>query len=43
LLVEIHTAPDRAWSDGCQSLDLKKFASLMEGLKPIANACGRTL
>jgi 3-deoxy-7-phosphoheptulonate synthase len=43
LLVEIHTAPDRAWSDGCQSLDLKEFASLMEGLKPIANACGRTL
>lgn len=43
LLIEVHAAPNRAWSDGCQSLDLKQFASLMNGMKAFAEACGRTL
>ncbi|MGD2108468.1 MAG: 3-deoxy-7-phosphoheptulonate synthase [Phycisphaerae bacterium] len=43
LLIEVHSNPSRAWSDGCQSLDLKQFASLMAGLEPIAQACGREL
>jgi 3-deoxy-7-phosphoheptulonate synthase len=43
LLVEIHGTPEQAWSDGEQSLPLDDFRSLMKGLRPIAEASGRTL
>ncbi len=43
LLIEVHSAPNRAWSDGCQSLDPQQFVSLMDGLRPFAEVCGRTL
>ena len=43
LLVEVHRAPDRAWSDGDQSLDPEQFRALMRGLKPLAAACNREL
>jgi 3-deoxy-D-arabino-heptulosonate 7-phosphate (DAHP) synthase len=32
--VEAHPAPERAISDGAQSLDLNQFARMMEELKP---------
>ena len=34
LIVETHPAPERAISDGAQSLDLNQFAKMMEELKP---------
>jgi 3-deoxy-7-phosphoheptulonate synthase len=34
LLVEVHPAPEKAMSDGAQSLDPKQFAKMMEDLAP---------
>ena len=34
LIIEVHPAPERAVSDGAQSLDLNQFAKLMADLKP---------
>ena len=34
LLVEMHPAPEKAMSDGAQSLDPKQFAKMMEDLQP---------
>jgi len=34
LMVEVHPAPEKAFSDGAQSLDLAQFAKMMEELKP---------
>ena len=34
LLVEVHPNPDRAWSDGEQSLDFPGFDAMMHSLKP---------
>jgi 3-deoxy-7-phosphoheptulonate synthase len=43
LLVEVHPAPDRALSDGAQSLYPRQFAALVEELRPIVSAIGRSL
>ncbi len=43
LLVEVHPDPETALSDGDQSLDLDEFRVLMEGLRPFAEAAGRSL
>jgi 3-deoxy-7-phosphoheptulonate synthase len=43
LLVEIHPNPDRALSDGAQSLHPDQFQELMRQLRMIASAVGRTL
>jgi 3-deoxy-D-arabino-heptulosonate 7-phosphate (DAHP) synthase len=32
LLVEVHPNPDKAWSDGEQSLDFAGFDAMMDGL-----------
>jgi 3-deoxy-7-phosphoheptulonate synthase len=34
LLVEVHPNPDKAWSDGDQSLDFRGFDEMMAGLEP---------
>jgi 3-deoxy-7-phosphoheptulonate synthase len=34
LMVEVHPAPEKAISDGAQSLDMPQFAKMMEELKP---------
>ncbi|HVT94003.1 MAG TPA: 3-deoxy-7-phosphoheptulonate synthase [Bryobacteraceae bacterium] len=34
LIVEVHPAPEKAVSDGAQSLDLARFHTMMEELKP---------
>jgi 3-deoxy-7-phosphoheptulonate synthase len=34
LMIEVHPCPERALSDGPQSLDLPGFQELMDGLKP---------
>lgn len=41
LLIEVHPDPDRARSDGDQSLDPTMFASLMADVAAIRDACGR--
>ncbi|MGH9564681.1 MAG: 3-deoxy-7-phosphoheptulonate synthase [Candidatus Angelobacter sp.] len=43
LLVEVHNCPDKALSDGAQSLYPEQFAELMEQLRVIAPAVGRRL
>jgi 3-deoxy-7-phosphoheptulonate synthase len=43
LLIEVHPDPSTALSDGPQQLKPARFAQLMESLKPLAAAVGRTL
>ncbi len=43
LLIEVHPNPDKAASDGAQSLFPEQFAKLMDELRIIAPAVGRTL
>jgi len=43
LLVEVHPTPDKALSDGAQSLFPEQFEELMRQLKMIAPAVGRAL
>jgi 3-deoxy-7-phosphoheptulonate synthase len=43
LLVEVHNCPDKALSDGAQSLYPKQFVKLMDELRIIAPAVGRRL
>ncbi|HEX4039693.1 MAG TPA: 3-deoxy-7-phosphoheptulonate synthase [Acidobacteriaceae bacterium] len=42
LLIEVHPNPDKALSDGAQSMFPEKFAALMDSLRIIAPAVGRT-
>lgn len=43
LLVEVHNEPEKAMSDGVQSLLPEKFNVMMKELKPIAESIGRSL
>jgi 3-deoxy-7-phosphoheptulonate synthase len=43
LLIEVHTNPEEAMSDGEQSLKADAFRKLMQELKPIAAAVGREI
>ncbi len=43
ILVEMHPHPDRALSDGAQSLYPDQFADLMEELRRVASAIGRSV
>ena len=43
LIIEVHPDPDRALSDGMQSLDLALFAQLMLEVEAVARAIGRGL
>ena len=43
LIVEVHPDPDRALSDGAQSLRPAQFQELMSQLRMIAPAVGRTI
>jgi 3-deoxy-7-phosphoheptulonate synthase len=42
LIVEVHPCPEKALSDGDQSLSPAAFAELMRALRPFALAAGRT-
>ncbi len=42
ILVEVHTNPEKAMSDGNQSLKPKKFADMMERVRKVAEAVGRS-
>lgn len=43
LLIEVHPNPAEALSDGQQQVDFKGFAHLMDELKPLLNAVGRSV
>ena len=43
LMVEVHPNPDEALSDGGQSLKPERFAELMDQVRAISEAVGRTL
>ena len=43
LLIEVHSHPEVALSDGPQSLKPQKFVALMSDLKKVAEAVGREI
>ena len=43
LLVEVHPDPDDALSDGAQSLKPERFAAMMQEVRAVAQAVGRTV
>jgi 3-deoxy-7-phosphoheptulonate synthase len=43
LLIEVHPEPDKALSDGAQSLTLEMFSEMMQNLKKIAPVVGRKI
>ena len=43
LIVEVHPDPERATSDGEQSLDLGEFEAMMTAVRPVAEAVGRSV
>jgi 3-deoxy-7-phosphoheptulonate synthase len=43
LLVEVHHDPDHALSDGAQSLKPHQFTEMMQQIRIIASAVGRTV
>jgi len=43
LLIEVHPSPDHALSDGPQSLNFENFAALMDSLRLIGPAIGRSV
>jgi 3-deoxy-7-phosphoheptulonate synthase len=43
LIIEVHPKPEEALSDGPQSLTLDMFARLMNELRAVANAVGRSI
>ena len=43
LMIEVHTRPEEAFSDGYQSLIPKRYFTLMTEIKPLVAAAGRTM
>ncbi len=43
LMVEVHPTPEKAWSDGGQSLKFDTFAKMMKNLEPFVKAMKRTM
>lgn len=43
LMVEVHSCPEKALSDGAQSLTFAMFGNMMKELKPVAKAVGREI
>jgi 3-deoxy-7-phosphoheptulonate synthase len=43
LIIEVHNKPEEALSDGPQSIYPQQFAQLMEELKKLVDAIGRTI
>jgi 3-deoxy-7-phosphoheptulonate synthase len=42
-MIEVHPDPDRAMSDGAQSLNFEQFQQMMPRIAAVAEAVGRTL
>ena len=43
LILEVHNHPEKAWSDGAQSLKVDKFKTLIEKGRKIAQVIGREM
>ena len=43
LMIEVHPTPEKALSDGPQSLTFEKFGAMMAALRPFIDAAGRTI
>jgi 3-deoxy-7-phosphoheptulonate synthase len=43
LIVEVHARPCQALTDGAQALSLPEFSAMMERLRPVSRAVGRSL
>jgi 3-deoxy-7-phosphoheptulonate synthase len=43
LLIEVHPEPDRALSDGAQSLNFEAFECLLSALRRLAEPLGKTI
>jgi len=43
IIVEVHPCPETAWCDGVQSLSLHKFEEMMDKIRLLADAMGRSL
>ena len=43
LLIEVHPCPAQAWCDADQALSIEEFGALMQRLRAIAQAMGRSL
>ncbi len=43
IIVEVHPRPETAWCDGVQSLSLDKFEEMMDKIRLLADAMGRSL
>lgn len=43
LMIEVHPNPERALSDGAQSLHLPEFEELMKAIRPVAKSIGRNI
>ena len=43
LIVEVHNNPEKAWSDGAQSLKPGKFKTMIEKGRVIAQVIGRDI
>ena len=43
LMIEMHPDPDKAWSDGAQSLTFEQFEAAMTELKPFVELMGKRL
>jgi len=42
-MIEVHSEPEKAFSDGAQSLLPNDFSKMMDELRPVARAVGRTI
>ena len=43
LLIEVHNQPEKALSDGAQSLRPEQFAEMMQQLRPLAELMGKKM
>ena len=43
LIIEVHNCPEKAWSDGAQSLKVERFQSVIEKGRKIAHVIGRDM
>ncbi|HET6350257.1 MAG TPA: 3-deoxy-7-phosphoheptulonate synthase [Candidatus Krumholzibacteria bacterium] len=43
IIVEVHPCPETAWCDGVQSLSIEMFEEMMEKIRALADAMGRSV
>ena len=43
IMIEVHPHPEKAWSDGAQTLSLDQFDKLMNECRAVAKAIGRSI